>query len=79
MMPSPSEAETEGGSFIFLSFEQAGWEWLAQPIADRRRTDEAPNALLFHRGCEEPRKAAAADECARSRHGSGRLRHITPI
>ncbi len=44
-MPSPSEAETED-EFIFLALRELGWEWLVQPIADRRRRDVA-DALLF--------------------------------
>ncbi len=44
-MPSPSEAETED-EFIFPVLRELGWEWLVQPIADRRRRDVA-DALLF--------------------------------
>ena len=44
-MPSPSEAETED-EFIYPVLRHLGWEWLVQPIADRRRRDVA-DALLF--------------------------------
>lgn len=44
-MPSPSEAETED-EFIFPALRELGWDWLVQPIADRRRRDVA-DALLF--------------------------------
>jgi hypothetical protein len=44
-MPSPSEAETED-EFIYPVLRELGWEWLVQPIADRRRRDVA-DALLF--------------------------------
>lgn len=45
VMPSPSEAETED-EFIYPVLRELGWEWLVQPIADRRRRDVA-DALLF--------------------------------
>jgi len=45
VMPSPSEAETED-EFIYPVLRELGWEWLVQPIADRRRRDGA-DALLF--------------------------------
>lgn len=45
VMPSPSEAETED-EFIYPTLRELGWEWLVQPIADRRRHDVA-DALLF--------------------------------
>lgn len=45
VMRSPSEAETED-EFIFPVLRELGWEWLVQPIADRRRRDVA-DALLF--------------------------------
>ncbi len=44
-MPSASEAETEA-EFIYPVLSTLGWEWLVQPIADRRRRDVA-DALLF--------------------------------
>lgn len=44
-MPSPSEAETED-EFIYPVLRELGWDWLVQPIADRRRRDVA-DALLF--------------------------------
>ncbi len=44
-MPSPSEAETEH-EFIFPVLDILGWQYLHQPIADRRRRDVA-DALLF--------------------------------
>ena len=44
-MPTPSEAETED-EFIYPVLRELGWEWLVQPIADRRRRDVA-DALLF--------------------------------
>lgn len=44
-MPSASEAETED-EFIYPVLRELGWEWLVQPIADRRRRDVA-DALLF--------------------------------
>jgi hypothetical protein len=45
IMPSPSEAETED-EFIYPVLRELAWEWLVQPIADRRRRDIA-DALLF--------------------------------
>jgi len=67
--PSPSEPETEA-EFIYPVLKELGWEWLVQPIADRRRRDVA-DALLF--------LTPAAKNLARPLPPLGRFVHGTVI
>ncbi len=69
VMPSPSEAETED-EFIYPVLRELGWEWLVQPIADRRRRDVA-DALLF--------PSPAAKDIARPLRPVNRFVHGTVI